>query len=47
MLKQPVEGRELLVVADGGLEKVDNILVLDILGAVAGQIERAEASGVR
>jgi hypothetical protein len=46
VLEQPVEGRELLVVTDSGLEVVYDILVLDILRTVAREVEGREASAV-
>lgn len=43
---QPAPGRKTAVVEDGGLEELDNLLVLDVFGAVARHIESREASSV-
>jgi hypothetical protein len=43
---QPLVGREALVVFNRGGEEVDDFLMLAVEGAVAGDVEGAEARGV-
>lgn len=43
---QPAPGRKTTVVEDGGLEELDDLLVLNVFGAVARHIEGGEASSV-
>jgi len=43
---QPLPGRETAVVFDCGLVELDDLLVLDIVGAVAGDVEGRVASVV-
>lgn len=45
-LVQPLPRRQPLVELDGGLEEIDHVLVLDVLGPVAGEIEGGEARRV-
>jgi len=44
--REPGEGVQPAVVEDGGLEVVDDFGVLDVLRAVAGDVEGGEAGGV-
>jgi len=43
---EPLVGVQAAVVEDGGLEEVDHVFVLDVLWAIAGDIEGREACGV-
>jgi hypothetical protein len=43
---EPLEGVQAAVVEDDGVEEVDDFFVLDVFGAVAGEVEGGEASGV-
>ena len=43
---EPLEGVEAAVVEDYRVEEVDDFFVLDVLGAVAGEVEGGEAGGV-
>jgi hypothetical protein len=43
---EPFEGVEAAVVEDDRVEEVDNFGVLDVLWAVAGEVEGGEAGGV-
>ena len=45
-LVQPAPGRETAVVENGSLEELNNLLVLDVLWAIARHIEGREASTV-
>ena len=45
-LVQPLPGRVALVVLDRGLEEIDNVLVLDVVRAIAGDVEGGVASRV-
>lgn len=38
-LVQPIEGREALVVSDGRLKEVDNLLMLAVLRTIARYVE--------
>lgn len=43
---EPLEGVQAAVVEDDGLEEVDHLFVLGVLGTVAGNIEGGEAGGM-
>lgn len=43
---QPAPGRKTTVVEDGGLEELDDLLVLDVFGAVARHVEGRKTSSV-
>ena len=45
-LLEPVPGGQGLVIRDGGVEEVDDVLVLAVLRAVAGHVEGGVAGGV-
>jgi hypothetical protein len=46
VVREPLESVEAGVVEDDGVEEVDDFFVLNVLGAVAGEVEGGEAGCV-
>lgn len=44
--REPIEGWKVLVVLDGCLEEIDDILVLAVLGPIARKVKGGKASGM-